>query len=450
MLVNIGKTKGVLLMKKQLILLTMMFISPVLAVEKDNLYSYQPSLSSSNMNVIESFQSGKMDEEIIQKKQDLIIFKNEIKNNIDKLIADLESNHQEIAKTHDWFNNLETLKNDLNPSQKMVLTNIRKKFKEYTELCLSINDNLVDLPQLIMESQIHEYFSDLFPNSIINVTNKKGGIQLGKIVNIETTDSSYKQYFVKTHQYGLQENTKISTVQSIDLKEPFVYKFLELCGISPEVHFFYDDSINFYIATKNDGYSQDESTEFVTYDKAIENENFYKSNKELVDESFILADFYTRILRLDDVFSQKGNIGFIKNKNKYNGFRIIDFRTLKDKATDYTLEGLYKGWEIGNNHFTCSNDKDLARDIILSIVFKSEKGSDYEIDKEKLFYKKGVLNKIIDESFYNYLLGNLDKTLSLITENVALPLKLDSVDLKIYNASVKNHVESMYENLKIN
>ena len=341
-------------MKKQLILSTLLMTTQLFAMENDDKYSYQPSLSSSKMNVIESFQSGKMDEE---KQDPFSKQKNEIKNNIDKLIAELESNHQDVSNEKGWIDQLNTLKIELNPSQKMVLTNIRKKFKEYTDLCLSINDNLVDLPQLMMESRIRNYFeNEAKIGTIARIDNNEDGIQLKRIVTLKPMFNEIPpRWYVKTHAGGLLRDTKKSTIRPVDPVELLTYKILEHSGYGTESHFFYDDALNFYIGTKDvSSYSDTQSISdyhsFLTKEKNDFTETTTKEVQTNIIQGLITADILSRTLCLTDIHTQNGNILFVENKDNWD-LKIIDFRNAVsgyDYPDGYRLFG---GLVAGNGQF---------------------------------------------------------------------------------------------------
>ena len=135
----------------------------------------------------------------------------------------------------------------------MVLTNIRKKLKEYTNLCLSISDDLGDLPQLMMETRIHNYFeNEAKIGVILKIDNNEDGIQLKRIVTLKPMFNEVPpRWYVKTHADGLLKETKNSTIKPVDPIELLTYKILEHSGYGTKSHFFYDDALNFYIGTKD-------------------------------------------------------------------------------------------------------------------------------------------------------------------------------------------------------
>ena len=402
MIVKIGKTKGVSLMKKQLILLTLLLTTQLFAMEKDNQYSYQPL--SLKMNVIESFQSGKMDEE---KQDPFSKQKNEIKNNIDKLIAELEFNHQEIAKTNNWFDQLDILRKELNPSQKMVLTNIQKKIKnnEIINLTVNINLGLVDLPQLMMESRIRNYFeNEAKIGTILGIDNNEDGIQLKRIVTLKPMFNEMPpRWYVKTHAGGLLRDTKKSTIRPVDPVELLTYKILEHSGYGTESHFFYDDALNFYIGTKDvlsysDTQSISDYHSFLTKEKNDFTETTTKEHQTNIIQGLITSDILSRILRLTDIHTQNGNILFVENKDNWH-LKIIDFRN-RDESNYPNGQELFGGLVVGNGQFNYIGvDKIMShylgkKDLLLRIDFA--RGFDYKNLRSAVGKAEGEMYKYMN------------------------------------------------------
>lgn len=366
-----------------------------------------------------------------------------------------QSDIKEAIAVKTWLNKLNELTNDIDPSKKQVLKEISNSFRknkllsrEISDLPADIIESLEKMPTLMIESKIKEYFTLKYPGAKITILPKQGGDQFGKTILIKTNEADPKnfQYYVKTHQNGLQNKTQGSTTKPVDLKELFVYKFLELSGIGSEVHFFYDDVKYFYIATKNEGYSMDGSLSFITYAMAQnKDKNFYTNNQRLVQESFLLADFYTRLLLLDDVFSQGGNIGFINYQGQYvnNGFRIIDFRTPKIQLIDYQLPNIFAGWECGNNHFSYTDP--LANNIILSKKY-SQLQDTFLIDKQHLANKKMILKKLLSRPQNAMLREKANQAAKEIID-IVKPLNILTNDLKLYVDAVKKHYVTIYNGI---
>jgi hypothetical protein len=423
-------------MKKQLILLTLLLTTQLFAMEKDNPYSYQTSQSSSKMDIERSFQSSQMDEE----KQDLVSKKkNEIRSWIENLEHELIKDFGELADSNGWLTQLQNLRNELNPSKKSILNTIRKNTKNneiIKNYCLDIGDSLTDLPHLMLKNRIKEYFkNEAKIGTVFGIDEKKegNGRQLGAVIKVKTyTYNDVLQFYVKTHQYGLLSQTMTSAAKPVDLKELFAYKFLNLCGITPEVHFFYDDSVNFYIATKNDGYSQSGSTEFVTYDKAIKDESFSKINKEVLQGSFELADFYSRVMVLEDVLTNSGNFGFIWDKEsgyENTKFKLVDFQAPGSKVS-YKLNGnLFGGWETANGSYKYSDQI-------------------YEVLNVDLNTKKKVIKPLLHsvEKIKNYIDQSSHEVKTIVTKLYSKETDRDKnlKDLNNYTEAVLYHYNDLY------
>ena len=319
--------------------------------------------------LIPVFNYGMIKEEVKKQKTEetqvttVFTIKNEIQQQINQLYKFL-TEYKENQNFNYWDTELAKLFNNIDPSKKGILTQIRtnnvlKNNKEIKLLTVDISDNINKIPHAMIEAKIKEYFeSTIKIGSVIEIKDKGegNGVQFGKIAFVKTGNGNILQYYVKTHQLGLLSQTGRSA-QSVDLKEPFAYKFLELCGIAPEVHFFYDDDKYFYIATKNEGYSFKGETEFLTYDKVLSKEETKISiydNQKLLDYAFLMTDFYSRLLNLSDVLANHGNVGFIKKGYDFIDFKIIDFR-VPDTRERYKLKNIIGGWIDGNNEYNYSD-----------------------------------------------------------------------------------------------
>ncbi len=224
-------------------------------------------------------------------------FKKSIQEHIFTLKNLLEANYLKLGQKKGWLDwedelgkhqgTLIAFFNNIDPSKKHVLTSINKEIaKENHEISnqillmiARINADVSTLPDVMIENKIREYFKHIGHVLEIKDKGEGNGVQFGKIAFIKTGEGKILQYYVKTHRLGLLSQTG-SSAKPVDLKEPFAYKFLEICGIAPEVHFFYDDDKYFYIATKNEGYSFNGETEFITYDK-IRSKQEYPNDKDM-------------------------------------------------------------------------------------------------------------------------------------------------------------------------
>ena len=59
-------------------------------------------------------------------------------------------------------------------------------------------DDIKNLPIEMIVKKSKEYFNELLNYDSINILDKKGGVQLGKIVDIKKGNDFFR-YFVKTH-----------------------------------------------------------------------------------------------------------------------------------------------------------------------------------------------------------------------------------------------------------
>ena len=146
---------------------------------------------------------------------------------------------------------------------------------------------------------------------------KEGGVQVGIQVFIKLLDEEQNEreivYYTKTHHGGAR-NEDDSESQRVDLKELLIYNILRLSRFGPEFHFFYDDIKDFYIATKDEGYDDRTMTQkqFVTYEALKSRIDLSQlAVNEIVVESAIIADIFSRVLLLSDVTNNSANMGWV-------------------------------------------------------------------------------------------------------------------------------------------
>ncbi|MDR0392935.1 MAG: hypothetical protein LBH52_01750 [Puniceicoccales bacterium] len=206
---------------------------------------------------------------------------------------------------------------------------------------------LKNLPSETLQRRAHEYFSRIFPGSEITFSDKpqKAGAQFGKIARISFP--GYPEpilYHIKTHQRGSTSSgggSKGSARGPVNLIELFVYRFLQYSGLGPEVHFFWDDETNFYIATKDVGYTETGAATIYSYDTVkstpallgINCSNFDPSIDNPINpkvmEGFVLIDIISRIFNLTDILTNCGNFFFIVDaSDSISDLKIIDFVVL--------------------------------------------------------------------------------------------------------------------------
>lgn len=212
----------------------------------------------------------------------------------------------------------------------LVNLNLKKEQTEYILNTLNIYKGELDM---IMENSITSYFKKIYKNHKFEFDKKTNGVQAGKIVNIINLDNKEEiKYYVKTHQYG--STSVSSTKETLDIKELYIYKLLNKLNIGSEVYWFESDIFenSIYIATKG------------------------LNNNELnIDREVIKLDIITRLLRLNDVMSNKSNILQHIDKKGY----IIDFRilTIKGRKNPYLYDEIYISFLNGNETINYEYDK---------------------------------------------------------------------------------------------
>lgn len=273
---------------------------------------------------------------VLQKVSPAEALKSDIKIQVTKLIQVLqEKDFNEYATKEGWIQQLTELHDNLDASKKRTLDNIRKKYNTLTEISLGIRDKLDELPNVMIESKIKEYFEGMNIGKVLSIDDNKNGVQLKRIVTIQPLLSELPlKWYVKTHAGGLLKDTRKSTSKPVDPIELLTYKILEHSGYGTETHFFYDDARNFYIGTKNvASYSDTQSVRDYPTFLTEEKNNFTKETMErypLEEENQIIqglmtSDILSRVLCLTDILTQDGNIVFIQNKDNWQ-LKIIDFR----------------------------------------------------------------------------------------------------------------------------
>ena len=224
--------------------------------------------------------------------------------------------------------------------------------------------NALQNPYGMLEKAAREYFEtkcQAIPDSI-QFSEKEGkGLQLGRVITFMKADDLTGQYkfHIKTHQLGSRSSQfgiAAGSAASIDPSEIFTYKLLELSGFGPEVHFFWENPHDFYIATLNVGeanalhrplpnysYAQikknpilllaDPSgplSEFITLDKIPDEITPRQAANvnPVVMQGYIQIYIISQLLGLSDIIKNDGNVYFIcenDNPNELTHIQIIDF-----------------------------------------------------------------------------------------------------------------------------
>lgn len=252
-----------------------------------------------------------------------------------------------------------------------------------------------------MENNIISYFSKIYNNHKFEFLKKNNGRQSGNILKIIDLFNNYETiYYLKTHQDG--STYLSSTKYHLDIKELYIYKLLYNLNIGPEVHWFGLDisSNSIYIATKE------------------------LTNNDLDEKEIIKLDIITRILRLNDVMSNKSNILQHNDKKGY----IIDFRILKiiGRKNPYLYDNIYDSFINGNE--TINYDYNNYFNKIMSP----------ENNENKIKYFKNIIYNEI-----NNFINITNETYEEIKNDIIIK-KYDNTDLLIYIDDIKSN----YKNLK--
>ena len=182
----------------------------------------------------------------------------------------------------------------------------------------------------ILQRKACDYFSGLNQCSRdeIKFLPKQDGVQLGCKVIVNGV-----KYHVKTHRYGLSSSANSSEAKTVDLIEPFCYKFLEYSRFGPEVHFFWASEKDFYIATKDISSIGPEELKVIPYEmikrEFLFNENYSKGkSRDVVIKGLFIFDIIGEIFQLSDILTNTGNFYFlVDSSNNIVDFKIIDFDT---------------------------------------------------------------------------------------------------------------------------
>lgn len=234
-----------------------------------------------------------------------------------------------------------------------------------------------------IEDRTVEYFSALHRPLQVRCLIKGSGVHMGTValVHDDANETRYK-YYVKTHSGGLLSE-RSSAAKPFDLAELLTYRVLHGLGFGCEAHFFGRDQKDFYIATldaSSDG-------QFREYDKVRETpasmsstcgvlsecDIDYKPSEEEIMADTIARNFITqvvtldllaRILRLEDLQSNGGNFGFVKDSpDSFDRLMVIDFRLLDGSRREFN-EMYWGGFLEGNGLFKVSQVDQTVRYVL--------------------------------------------------------------------------------------
>jgi hypothetical protein len=354
------------------------------------------------------------------------------------LLSDLESN------------NLSSIHHSLGK----LLVTFAKVPNKTTNLS-KIQDNLIILrddissrPLKMFQNKCLYYFSSHFGNRFegIEFIGKPSGRQLGNKLIIKLSDDKEIVYYSKTHGKGLGSESSKSSAKPVNPKELFMYKYLESTNLGQEVHFFYDDVCNFYIATKGACYNEEmkKIEEFKTYTQIrLQLEEFKNDFEEkdeekishIISNGLIKSDIISRIFRLSDLVSNDGNIGFTYIDGEIQSFKIIDFDV--NDNVNYNNPEVYQGFLSGNgvHNYAFSPDS-----VMRYYLFKRDIQKRIKTAKEIIKNEDILRDDLVDQSYsfvYEFLRGaNLDLPESAFK------------DLEYYTSSIKKNLRSFLNQLK--
>lgn len=369
--------------------------------------------------------------------------KNTIRGQVQKLIERLQQEEfSEYTNQRGWVQQLAELHDNLDPSKKRILDDVRKKYSQLTTLSLKIRDDLDALPNVMIESKIREYFEGMNIGKVLSIDENQNGVQLKRIVTVQSSLSERPvNWYVKTHAGGLLRETKKSTSKPVDPIELLTYKILEHSGYGTEAHFFYDDERNFYIGTKNvASYSDTQSVRdyptFLTEDKSqftqeiMERYPSVEGKGNLIIQGLITADIFSRIFRLTDILTQDGNIVFVNNQDNWH-LKIIDFRN-RDESFYPSGEELFGGLVCGNGQFNYLGQ----RDRMMSKYLGTD-GLPLRVNFARAFDYQNLRTAVgkAEGEMYHYM--NLPKNIPLFMESQNIVYK--------HSAAIQNII-SQFEN----
>jgi hypothetical protein len=316
----------------------------------------------------------------------------------DKISPDLNLTETELRSYGIWFSNLhstndhifkralKTLHLSMDRKAPDLTVSFAPGYYSITRELANILGEIGEAPLVNLRKKIFSYFGEFFGDNLVSIEffERPGGVQLGQRARITLRGiPNTIDYYVKTHRGGLRSPTMTSgsaDPKPVDPKELFVYKVLELIGLTPETHFLFGEegATDFYIATKDAGFDEltREQGRFLTYERLKETQPGYTKiadisklwddedqektleaanelEKDLgevelnIIRGLATADILSRIFLLSDFTANGGNIGFVSDGTLAK-FRIIDFVT-PHIGGEYRVQGPFAGFLDGNS-----------------------------------------------------------------------------------------------------
>ena len=266
--------------------------------------------------------------------------------------------------------------------------------KTYVNNLEYLNKCLTNFKPAMFKS-IQLYFSGIYgvDLDLITCLPKVMGQQVGAKVEIKRSleDRNPVLFYAKAHQeFCSKSHPQFIAITSdgtgtVDFKELFIYRFLQLIGYGPKVHFVIDRDVaqsrideGILIATQDLGYSK----------RPAERDKTFKTFREVKEElsvtpidsianktrqDIIVIDMLSRAFLLEDVMINQGNFGITTAAGFFEPFsssikwRIIDFippRLVEARGDDYSYGRHYPGgisifysFKVGNISHTYDDDE---------------------------------------------------------------------------------------------
>lgn len=199
---------------------------------------------------------------------------------------------------------------------------------------------------------------------------------MGAIATVTLERGEQVKIFAKTHSRGRKEFFS-SGAKPLDPKELMVYKVLENLGLGCKAYFCARSPEDVYIATLDaaaegrfytleQGSQDEEEVGRILWGRLGQHITKSPRQSNAADVEEILATDSTaqhfakqamilnvlgRILRLDDIFDNQGNLGFVQvTGNSLFDLRILDFRFLEKNRLEFTHDH-FDGFLEGNGPF---------------------------------------------------------------------------------------------------
>jgi hypothetical protein len=318
--------------------------------------------------------------------------------------------------------------------------------------CIRAETYFQEIPYELLRQKVREYLLEQYPDAEIEFSYKEEGKRLGDCAHVSLSGRPEITYHAKTHSRGLYSSTESESsyyeAEAVDLRELFVYKFLQYSGLGPEVHFAWYNERDFYIITKDVGCTESGEVEKYDYGTVKSSQNLLgvslgakytelePSQESLVNqvvrESFVLIDIISRIFELEDVITNYGNFFFITDSSgNISSFKVVDFEILNRRTT--FAETLFRGFLLGTGPYRYIGFSDpISRYFIVDRDVDARK----ETAQEVFLPLVETFTRAIERSFQNIL--------SLQTE---IPT-LDVEPLKEYHQEIQDNMSAFVKNLQ--